>query len=761
MGKKYPPIIEGTLPAFYPEYTVDENGVGIENISISIPFSMNKSVNWDDISAMSLKVKTISNSVYIDTATTTNFTKTKVIFELSNKDVYDRGQHYKIQIAYVDNDDIVGYYSTVGVAKYTERPVVEIQGLSLDKANPHVYEYVGSYENIDGSESVYSYQFNLYDKNYNVIAASGEQIHNSSNNVTNETGKVSSTDSYKFNKDLIQGEVYYIDYKVTTLNNLEISTPKYKIVQEEMVAPEIEASIIASMNVENGYVDLRLAGLKDSSGLEKTAVGQFKIYRTSEESDYLEWDEIYEFSLLNQNPSIINYKDFTVKQGINYKYALQQFNRFNIVSNKSISTDIFVDFEHAFLSDGERQLKIKYNPKVTSFKEIMLETKTNTIGSKYPYIFRNGNVRYKEFPISGLISCWSDDAFLFVDEKTFEKFDYSANLTGENIYTEREFKLQVLEWLNNGKPKLFRSPTEGNYIIRLLNVSFSPTDGVGRMLHTFSGTASEIAECNYNNLRDMGLVKSVEQPPKSLYWRTVDLAAAIILQDINATSLLIEGATSYQKFALTINNEELVIVTDASGNYELTLNEGIEISSIEYLDEPTQGLLTYSYWSEPRSRFSLISNIDIVDSGLLVFNGPNDNILELYNDVKRKVKTIYYCRLTKSAENTDLTIINNNVSIDINDSDIYEVSNLTGIDTIALGEGVTAELLIQYYEYTYEFESSEDLNTYNNIYQTIQDAIYDDAEMPEGAYEEAENAYREYVSLIENKLQEELSNNDV
>jgi len=57
-----------------------------------------------------------------------------------------------------------------------------------------------------------------------------------------------------------------------------------------------------------------------------------------------------------------------------------------------------------FLFDGTRQLKIQYNPKVSSFKNDILESKIDTIGSKYPFFFRNGHVHYKEFPISGLIS---------------------------------------------------------------------------------------------------------------------------------------------------------------------------------------------------------------------------------------------------------------------------------------------------------------------------------------------------------------------
>ena len=53
-------------------------------------------------------------------------------------------------------------------------------------------------------------------------------------------------------------------------------------------------------------------------------------------------------------------------------------------------------------------MKIRYNPKISSFKETVLETKADTIGGKYPFVFRNGNVQYKEFPISGLLSLQSD-----------------------------------------------------------------------------------------------------------------------------------------------------------------------------------------------------------------------------------------------------------------------------------------------------------------------------------------------------------------
>jgi hypothetical protein len=69
-----------------------------------------------------------------------------------------------------------------------------------------------------------------------------------------------------------------------------------------------------------------------------------------------------------------------------------------------------------YLFDGVKQLKIKYNPKVSSFKDVILEQKIDTIGSKYPFIFKNGTVKYKELNLSGLISYHMDEENLFAKD---------------------------------------------------------------------------------------------------------------------------------------------------------------------------------------------------------------------------------------------------------------------------------------------------------------------------------------------------------
>jgi hypothetical protein len=196
---------------------------------------------------------------------------------------------------------------------------------------------------------------------------------------------------------------------------------------------------------------------------------------------------------------------------------------------KSIEKSVVADFEDMFLFDGERQLKIRFNPKVTSFKTNILESKVDTLGGKYPFVFRNGNVYYKEFPVSGLISLISDPHEYFLKGIQTQKLLYRSEATGheeilpgdthvtmDNIRRERQFKMETLDWLNNGKPKLFRSPGEGNFIVRIMNVSMSPLDVVSRMLHTFSGTAYEIADHTFDNLNKYGFISNPERDNRKM-----------------------------------------------------------------------------------------------------------------------------------------------------------------------------------------------------------------------------------------------------
>ena len=61
-------------------------------------------------------------------------------------------------------------------------------------------------------------------------------------------------------------------------------------------------------------------------------------------------------------------------------------------------------------------------------------------------------------------------------------------------------------WLSDGKPKLFRSETEGNMIVMISGASLTPQDKSSRMVYNLSCTVTEIAEYNMQNLLDYNLI---------------------------------------------------------------------------------------------------------------------------------------------------------------------------------------------------------------------------------------------------------------
>ena len=71
MAKLFPPILEGTIPAFY-----SENGI----VKITIPFSMNRAVSAVQVKGLALKIKTVQSSSYLYTIEMTN----SLYFELED-----------------------------------------------------------------------------------------------------------------------------------------------------------------------------------------------------------------------------------------------------------------------------------------------------------------------------------------------------------------------------------------------------------------------------------------------------------------------------------------------------------------------------------------------------------------------------------------------------------------------------------------------------------------------------------------------------
>ena len=571
----YPPYIADTIPAFTTE-------------KVKIPFVMNPAIDIKQVNCFQIKIINYIDSSIIGTVKATKedlryddqtksgtitfwFSNCELDGEVIGETSIDKGQYYKFQLSFSDDDQFYSF-STVSLGRCIgtpeEAPKLEIRGrqnhiLSTDILNIGSNSFSGYHRTTLLSEPVYNYRFYICNKNTDeIIEDTGWLLHNVDTDFYNKIGAIDRRNSrhdFVLKHELDSWISYSIVYQTKTINGFESKIECPIIKQGELPIAfegQVEVGQTAAAR-ENGYVQINIKG--------RPIKGKFELQRTSNNK---EWNTLTTFETTElSDMSIFSWKDWSVEQGVTYVYAIRQMAN-GQYSERLKSVPIQIEFDHMFLSDGERQLKIAYNPKVSSIKDTILESKMDTIGSKYPFFFRNETVRYKELPISGLISYLTDDNELFLtneelgllgpDNKVHSnEFNYSAteifktyqprttNLFGYNFNAERIFKLAVMDWLNNGQPKLFRSPAEGNYIVRTMNVSLSPNEQVGRMLHTFSSTAYEIMEHSVDNLQAHNMIKlkHIEDPDPGVVTTTYTFDKLVfvdgecdLVQLINTTS---------------------------------------------------------------------------------------------------------------------------------------------------------------------------------------------------------------------------------
>lgn len=547
MSKLNPPYIENILPPF------------TTNGEIIIPFEFNRTTVSNQVDKKRVKIliknpmsnKEIQSNTEVVGVINLNENEKYNTMSFQHSGKFQSGQYYKIQVAFVEEGTgDVGYYSNVGVARCIEPPTVNIEGVVLDKNSTTInnmgYKYRGVCTLNEPTEKIYSYCFSLKNLQTNqIVYTTGEKIHDTSKDVNS----TESIDTCYIPVTLDSENEYQLEYFITTINGYK-TFATIDIKSGNTVNLSLGNNVlIADPDYENGTIVIKLQ--KKNIKKDFTPMSyNFILLRSSSKNNFLTWDRI---SVLDEDNSKnlfllenfllvgdeqILWEDATIEHGVSYKYALQAYNSYGLLSNKIesnlqqeytengapvydttgtliyTSTPTQINFEDMYLSDGKRQLRIRFNPKVSSFKNTILESKMDTIGSKYPFFFRNGTVKYKEFPISGLISLLMDPDDKFqvglynVQTGTGTQLlnGTKTDLTHENIKNEREFKLEVLDWLTNGQPKIFRSPTEGNYLVRLMNTSLSPNDTLGRMLHTFSCTAYEIDSYDFETLHKYGFI---------------------------------------------------------------------------------------------------------------------------------------------------------------------------------------------------------------------------------------------------------------
>lgn len=684
----YPPLINSYMPAF------------IHTTACKVYFSLSDFNDIEDIAHAQVVLKSqVTNKNMFNPAVWVNGIKVAAIQKDELRESNDKyyieihpsevlagafqvGQNYKVQIRlskvavpeeeegreggpsasfFANNLGYFSEWSTVCLIRGVYKPDFTILDLEEDKPGSGAQSltiisatssFIGTYSNQDPSETLKSWRLRVFlagdadRKDEDVLVDSG--------NVVVNTYDFKDSFEYTFPYTFDIGTRYTLVVDITTKNlYTEQKTFTFSMISYNEYI--LDGYLNASMNEEEGYCAVTLR--PKASGLGELMYCNVTIRRTSSESNFSIWEDVYNYTFINETLNL-TWRDYTVKSGVYYQYAAQQRDnkgrRGVIIKTPEQVQGIF---DHSFLVNGSkdkngvwncRQLKIRFDPNISSYQTVVSETKTDTIGGKYPFIRRNGNTYYKQFNISGTISHYCDEANLFTSENEIYQFtavkdlyhkgNEARNITKHNDYIyEREFRKLVENFLYDNTVKLFKSTTEGNILVKLMNITFSPVTALGRMIYSFSATAYEIAEatlenCDYHDIQKIGTYDSnIKFSTTNIGQFIGELAANDNVMD------MIKRKYHYNQTVLGIRVSDIALK-----------HLKIEVNSKPYLIVVNQdGSLRPLGDNEPTTGREILGTIVIID-GQQIYIGSN-GLYEMKGDginIHSEIRVVKDCNLT-------------------------------------------------------------------------------------------------------------------
>ena len=643
-----------------------------------------------------------------------------------NTDKWQANIAYKIQIRYIYQNQ-TSEWSTICYVNAIEAPEISVfisdvqNDEKLFNNSPTLRGTCVFAEGANDWQTQYC--FTLFQGNKE-IETSGWLTHN------NEDQEF---DIYNFHISFQVNKKYQIEYRIKTKTGYEgIDRTSLQYYEPGIDAQNFSFKL--NNEFEEGYINIVIDKNMDSDSNNTKYTGSFVLRRTDDSSNFEYWEDYQIFNFINESNIHIEFKDYLVENGRIYQYSIQTITGQGMRGPGKTSEKITAEYEHMFLVGDNRQLKIKFDPKVSSFKRQLQETKTETIGSQYPFIRRNGYVNYFTFPIAGLISYHLDEQGLFQNNDNLYSSDERAsgcssgipptgkrayqghtNLTNDNIIAERAFRENVEAFLTNGNYKYFKSPTEGVKIISIMGVSLSPNHTLGRMISSFSSTANEVIECSLTNALESNIIYKnnllLSQNVEGII-QNIEMSEfkefAIENDDTDLISLL-EQELNIEKIDYLTNLTITLVSQISESGYKINYNEGNE-----FIISP----FVMSYNLD-----DVIVNEILVSSGVIQVKATIGCLIE---NIKQEQVNIDLTKYTSSFYQFSGTVEANTNIFDIIDKEKNILtSNLSYLDLqmengksfILNGEEMTMGITRQYIleDYIYSLVIPEACQIYANV----------------------------------------------
>lgn len=436
----------------------------------------------------------------------------KVQIRFTGKAVSNVDNSKKITEAWL-NTNIQNFseWSQVVLIKPISEPVLLLNNFStqFDEESFTLQDiYVSGRLNIpvENNEYLKKYRIRIYDGSDTLKEDSGEIYTNSYNHNNGINYKI------KYNLEDDQDYVLKVFYQTNNLYEKEEEFPfQLKLVQYAVLDPTI--TLTAEGDNKGGRVKIKVNSARAIDQLSTN----FVLRRSSSKQNFEYWEDIYTFLAEFGQILDLTWFDNTVQSGVWYKYSIQQRNEQGFRSNfLQTNSPVMVVFEDIFLIDNKQKLTVRFDPQVNNYSHVVSETLTQTIGSKYPFIRRNGNVDYRTFSLNGTITAFMDvrengmkasRQDLYKNSLNDYKKYYEDNRIdnfNDSVY-ERDFRQKVIEFLYRNTVKLYKSTTQGNILVKLMNISFTPNNTLSRHIYSFTCTVQEVDEFSLQNCDKYGI----------------------------------------------------------------------------------------------------------------------------------------------------------------------------------------------------------------------------------------------------------------
>lgn len=260
-------------------------------------------------------------------------------------------------------------------------------------------------------------------------------------------------------------------------------------------------------------VDAQFAGTLSAGNLSLAdEVDYISILRLGPEDNYKAYKEI---AIVNWVDGVMKYstRDYLIDSHAVYFYSIRVITNNGTYGTILRNKEALNTYEYDWIISDQDTRLLVLDSKISSITYNSKDGVIEPIGANYAIVNRLSNLNYRSFTLTGTISSQTDfDGSLGIATRNNQDIPEAIKNRIESIYKsklgaprdairnsmlvdlnqERLIKEQAMNILNDGRPKLFKSPTEGLMYVKLSKVQLTPEAKLNRYIGHFSAQVTEI-----------------------------------------------------------------------------------------------------------------------------------------------------------------------------------------------------------------------------------------------------------------------------